>query len=1036
MSEQSSETDLSFGLATPIPTPQKPPDAGAVSPEKPKARRRRKMLLGALGLLILAGALWFGIPWVQTTLNTVSTDDAYVNGHVTFVAARVKGQVSRVLVDDNYRVRKGDLLVQLDKEPFQIAVAVKKAAVDTATADLQVAKSKVRGIEAEAMSRRRALEHAMEDVDNQVALLRAKVAGLDKSKAELALAQVDFDRAAKLVVTNDTPRSEYDRRQAILLSARADVVAALADVRQIRASLGLPPETDEQDLGQVPPDLNQTFSSVLQAQAALIQSAAQLGVIHSFDEGPRHMVEAFEKEGDVNTTFARLAADAPDIKQAEAKLEVAKRDLDQAELDLRYCDVFAEIDGVVTRRNVNPGDNVQVGQALMAIRSLDEIWVDANFKETQLGDLRIGQPVDLYVDMYGDRQVFKGRISGFTEGTGSTLALLPAQNATGNFIKVVQRLPVRIDLEDYDPDKSPLFVGTSVVPYVYFNKPPTGPDAGKFLQTSAPELQTGVRQEPAGREQVTAAALSPARPGVARNPWLVAAIVVVPAFMEVLDTTIVLVALRYIAGGLSAAADDAEWVITSYLAANAFILPITGWLSAHLGRRNYFLGSIAIFTLSSLLCGLAGSLGQLILFRVIQGLAGGGLQPGSQGILLDAFPRERQGVAMTLFGLAVLIAPIVGPTLGGWLTDTYNWRWCFLINVPVGILAFIGCYFLLRDPDYLVAQRKELRKQPFHFDAIGLSLLAIVIFSWEVMLSKGQEWDWLGDPFWRVQTLVISLVVGLVALIFWELRHRNPVVNFRVLGERNFAACCIIIFCAYLALFAGTKSLLGLLQTLFGYDALKTGLVMSPSGIFAVLAMPIVGRLIGLKVDARWLIAAGLLLMTAGNYWMSQLNLDISPSQVVWPRVLLVAGLSVCFAPANVAAYLYTPLALRGAAIGLLSLLRNEGGSVGVSLSQTFQERRDQFHVLRLGEYLDPLNAAASSFLARAQAFFVQQNGDPVASQQLAVQQLENLRQQQASSLAYFDTFWMAAVLTFVVTFAVLFMKRSVAEKGGHAGSE
>ena len=291
--------------------------------------------------------------------------------------------------------------------------------------------------------------------------------------------------------------------------------------------------------------------------------------------------------------------------------------------------------------------------------------------------------------------------------------------------------------------------------------------------------------------------------------------------MEVLDTTIVLVALRYIAGGLSAAADDAEWVITSYLAANAFILPITGWLSAHLGRRNYFLASIAIFTLSSLLCGLAGSLGQLILFRVIQGLAGGGLQPGSQGILLDAFPREKQGVAMTLFGFAVLIAPVVGPTLGGWITDTYNWRWCFLINVPIGILALGGCYCLLRDPDYLVAQRAELRKQPFHFDAIGLSLLVIVIVSWEVMLSKGQEWDWLGDPFWRVQTLVIFFGAGLVALIFWELRHRNPVVNFRVLGERNFAACCIIIFCAYLALFAATKSLLGLLQALFGYDALK-----------------------------------------------------------------------------------------------------------------------------------------------------------------------------------------------------------------------
>jgi DHA2 family multidrug resistance protein len=211
---------------------------------------------------------------------------------------------------------------------------------------------------------------------------------------------------------------------------------------------------------------------------------------------------------------------------------------------------------------------------------------------------------------------------------------------------------------------------------------------------------------------------------------------------------------------------------------------------------------------------------------------------------------------------------------------------------------------------------------------------------------------------------------------------------------------------------------------------------MSPSGIFAVLAMPIVGRLIGLRMDARWLIAAGLVLMTAGNYWMSQLNLDISPGQVVWPRVVLVLGLSVCFAPANVAAYLYTPLAFRGAAIGLLSLLRNEGGSVGVSLSQTFEERRDQFHALRLGESLDPFNPAVASFLEQAQGHLLRQTGDPVAAQQLALQALANLREQQASSLAFFDVFWMAAVLTFVVTFAVLFMKRSVAEKGGHAGPE
>lgn len=535
---------------------------------------------------------------------------------------------------------------------------------------------------------------------------------------------------------------------------------------------------------------------------------------------------------------------------------------------------------------------------------------------------------------------------------------------------------------------------------------------------------------------MTAAVLSPPRPRAAGSPWVVAAIVVVPTFMEVLDTTIAVVALRYIAGGLSATVDDGEWVLTSYLAANAIILPITGWLSAHLGRRNYFLLSIAVFTLSSALCGMATSLGQLILFRVIQGLAGGGLQPSSQAVLLDTFPAERQGMAMTMFGLAALIAPVIGPTLGGWITDQYSWRWVFLINVPIGILALGACYAKLRDPDYLVAQRLELKKRPFQFDGIGLSLLVIVMVSWEVMLSKGQEWDWLSDPSWRVQILAILFVVGLVVLVFWELRHRSPVVNFRPLRERNFAACCIIIFFAYAALYGASTSLPALLQSLFGYDALDAGLVMSPGGFVAVLAMPIIARMLGRGTDARWLIAVGLFVMTAGNYWVSQMNLDVSPGEIIWPRVVLIAGLAICFAPANVAAYLYTPKELRGAAVGLLSLLRNEGGSVGTSLAQTVNERRDQFHTLRLGEYLDPFNAAAQSFIANARAFFLQYTADPVASQQFAWQELANLRGQQASSLAYFDTFWIFAAMTFALLILVPFMKRSVAEKGAHLSSE
>lgn len=456
-----------------------------------RSPRRGKVLIAGMAVLILAAAGFFIIPWLRLTFTTVSTDDAYVNGHVTFVAPRVSGQISRVLVDDNNRVRKGDLLAEIDKEPFEIAVSQKKAAVDTANADLQAAIASARGTEAEAVSRRWKLQNAAENLENLVALLHDRVAALDKAKATLALAQADFGRAKQLLGTPAESRQEYDRYQEAFSTASAQVTQAMAAVYQVRASLGLPPQpASGEDLGQVPADLDQTFSSVLQAQADLIESAAQLGVVHRFDQSPKQMLDEFEKHGDIDRYFKQLTADAPAVKQAEAKLEVAKRDLAQAELDLRYCDIVTEIDGVVTRRNVNPGNYVQIGQNLMAVRSLSEVWVDANFKETQLGDLRIGQPVDLYPDMYGSRQVFKGRVSGFTEGTGSTLALLPAQNATGNFVKVVQRLPVRIDLEGYDPDKDTLFIGTSVVPYVYIDQTPTGPDAGKFLQAPTPRSPT------------------------------------------------------------------------------------------------------------------------------------------------------------------------------------------------------------------------------------------------------------------------------------------------------------------------------------------------------------------------------------------------------------------------------------------------------------------------------------------------------------------------------------------------------------------
>lgn len=493
-------------MASDNPSPPSPSHVLAEPPQAPKAVETRVAGEAAsspapheigrrkwpwiVGLVALAAGVAFGVPWVRETLTTVSTDDAYVNSHVTFVAARVSGQVLRVLVDDNNRVRKGDLLVEIDPEPFQVQVDVAQAAVTAAEADLVAAQATVRGTEGLARSLRFGLQHAIEDVDDMIATLKLRVATLESKKASLAKAQSDYNRNKPLVASGTVTQQDMDAYTEAMLVAQAQVQEALQAVYQVRASLGLPPVPEAgQDLARVPADLNQNFSSVKEAQAKLMQAAAALGVSDSFNKTPKQLVEDFYKrdpDGNIDRIYAQLLKDAPAVKQSEARLLQAQSDLAQAKLNLSYCRVVSEIDGVVTRRNVNPGNNVVVGQSLMAIRSLTEVWIDANFKETQLGDLRIGQPVSISVDMYGRHQEFKGRVSGFTMGTGSTLALLPAQNATGNFVKVVQRLPVRIDLIDYDPEHAPLFVGLSVEPHVHIREQPTGADAGKFLQDVMP----------------------------------------------------------------------------------------------------------------------------------------------------------------------------------------------------------------------------------------------------------------------------------------------------------------------------------------------------------------------------------------------------------------------------------------------------------------------------------------------------------------------------------------------------------------------
>ena len=476
-----------------------PPEQRVSSPKptgsdegKGSKKRRLRAVLILVGAIIVVFVI---IPKAFHAWHTVSTDDAYVNSYVTFVAPRVSGQVARVLVDDNNRVKKGDVLVELDPEPFQMQVAIKQAAVASAEAELVTAQATVRSQLAQTRGLRFKVQHAIEDVDNQIALITARVATWEQSKATQVLAQQEFERAKKLVETKVSSREEYDQRREQLDVANAQVKQALENVYQARAVLGLPPQPPEgKDLTDVPENLDQTFSSVREALGNLMQGAAQLGVVlSSFDLTPKQALEEFYRRdpgGDINKIYAEIIRTAPGLKQAETKLMQTQRDLDNAELNLRYCKVVAEIDGVITRRNVNPGNNVQVAQSLMAIRSLRDTWIDANFKETQLRNLRIGQHVAVEADMYGRKQKFEGRISGFTFGTGSTLALLPPQNATGNFVKVVQRLPVRIDLVDYDPDKLPLFVGLSVTPSIDLWSKPTGPNAGKFLQEAIPQASS------------------------------------------------------------------------------------------------------------------------------------------------------------------------------------------------------------------------------------------------------------------------------------------------------------------------------------------------------------------------------------------------------------------------------------------------------------------------------------------------------------------------------------------------------------------
>src|SRR5467141_1451917 len=434
------------------------------------------------------------------------------------------------------------------------------------------------------------------------------------------------------------------------------------------------------------------------------------------------------------------------------------------------------------------------------------------------------------------------------------------------------------------------------------------------------------------------------------NPWLIAVVVALAAFMEVLDTSIANVALPYMAGNLGASNDQSTWVLTSYLVSNAIILPISGWLAGALGRKRFFMWCLGIFTVSSLLCGLAPSLGLLLLFRVLQGAGGGGLQPMAQAILADTFPPQQRGLAFALYGITAVTAPTIGPTLGGWITFNYSWRWIFFINLPVGVATLFLVYRFVEDPPYL----KRLRGAGVKLDYVGIALLTLGVGALQVLLDKGQEDDWFGSRF--ITTLVVLSGVSLISLVIWEWFQKAPVVDVRLFKSFNFASSNLMMFTLGIMLFSSLVMMPQFLQTLMGYTSQVAGLAISGGGLALLIEMPIMGQLTT-KVQARYLIAFGwLCLALAMFYSTKRIDLMISFSTAAWLRVAQVIGMGFLFVPITLVAYIGVSPEKNNAVAGIVNFMRNMGSSVGTSIVTTLIARRSQFHQARLVEYARPDN--------------------------------------------------------------------------------
>jgi DHA2 family multidrug resistance protein len=501
------------------------------------------------------------------------------------------------------------------------------------------------------------------------------------------------------------------------------------------------------------------------------------------------------------------------------------------------------------------------------------------------------------------------------------------------------------------------------------------------------------------------------------NPWVIAMVVTMATFMEVLDTSVANVSLPHIAGNLSAGLDESTWVLTSYLVSNAVILPLSGWISERIGRKRFYMTCVALFTLSSLLCGLAPSLGWLVFFRVLQGVGGGGLQPSEQAIMADTFSPEKRGMAFAVYGMAVVVAPALGPTLGGWITDNFTWRWIFFINIPVGIISLILTSRLISDPPYL----KDKKRGGVKIDYIGFSLVAIGLGFLQVVLDKGQRDDWFESPHIRAFTVIF--VSALVLAVIWELRVKDPIVDLRLFRDRTFLLANVMLFAVGFALYSSTMLLPQFVQEMMGYTAEQSGELISPGAITVILLLPVCGFLVS-HYDARKIIGFGFLVVALSMFNMMRFNLQVDFGMMMWARVLQSAGVAFLFVPINTAAYAFLPRDKNNAASGLINLSRNIGGSVGISFVTTFLARRAQAHQTVLVAHLSSYNGHFVAAMRTLGHRFVASGAGAVMATKQTYAAVGGMLMQQSALLAYLDNFLALGLICLMLVPLTFLMKR------------